>query len=338
MISLIIPVYRNSENIEPLLTALQDLQSRMKDRLEVVFVVDGSPDDSCLRLSAGLPQSGLRAQLLNLSRNFGSFSAIRAGLEAARGDRFAVMAADLQEPPELVLEFDRILSENLADVVIGQRVGRKDPLFTRLGASLFWRFYRRFIQPEIPVGGVDIFGCRENVRVQLLKLQEINSSLVGLLFWVGFRRMTVPYERRKREHGESAWTLQKKLRYLLDSVYSFSDLPIRFLLRTGVAGLSLSFVLTVVVLAAKLLGGIPVPGYAATLLTITVFGALNCFGLGVIGNYVYRTFENTKQRPNFIVSSKDFFEHGNQTTRASALVLEEGVCNDKLLQASSGSR
>jgi hypothetical protein len=117
----------------------------------------------------------------------------------------------------------------------------------------------------------------------------------------------VPYTRRERHSGRSAWTFGKKVGYLMDSVFSFSDLPIRVLLRTGALGLLLSVALAAVVLVAKLTGSIEVPGYAATVLTITFFGALNCFGLGVIGGYVWRTFENTKGRPAFIVASAERF-------------------------------
>lgn len=307
MISLVIPVYKNAANIAPLLAALISLRDGLGSDLEVVFVVDGSPDESYLELEKRLPESGLRAQLLLLSRNFGSFSAIRAGLETGQGDRFAVMAADLQEPPELIIEFDRVLRCDEADVAIGKRTGREDPLLSRMASGLFWGFYRHYIEPEIPEGGVDIFACKRGVRDQLLKLSENNSSLVGLLFWVGFRRAYVPYERRAREIGTSAWTLAKKVRYLLDSVYSFSDLPIRVLTSIGVLGVTVSVALALVVLAMKLVGGIPVPGYAATVLTVIFFGALNCFGLGVIGNYVFRSFENTKFRPNYIVATKAVF-------------------------------
>jgi glycosyltransferase involved in cell wall biosynthesis len=308
MISLVIPVFRNSENITALLAALERARETLGCALEVVFVVDGSPDDSYLRLAAELPRARFRSKLLLLSRNFGSFSAIRAGLEASDGEHFAVMAADLQEPPDLVAEFVRRLSSGSCDVVIGQRTGREDPLLSRAFATLFWTLYRRFVQPEVPAGGVDVFGCNRAVRDQLVLLTENNSSLVGLLFWVGFRREAVPYVRRKREAGRSAWTFKKKLRYLMDSAFSFTDLPIRLLLRIGVTGLVLSVVLASVVLAAKASGSIPVPGYAATVLTVTFFGALNCFGLGIIGGYVWRTFENTKSRPNFIVASQRTFD------------------------------
>lgn len=312
MISVVVPVYKNADNISPLLSALSTISAQTAGGMEAVFVVDGSPDDSYLRLSRELPSQPFCSQLLLLSRNWGSFSAIRAGLNAARGEYYAVMAADLQEPPELVLSFEQILRKEQCDIVVGVRTARADPPFTRFASSLFWALYRRWVQSEVPPGGVDIFACNRCVRDHMMALVESNSSLVGLLFWVGFRREFVGYQRRKREIGRSAWTFSKKLKYLSDSVYGFSDLPIRLLSRIGALGLVLSALATFAVIVAKLAGTIPVPGYAATVLSVLFFGALNCFGLGVLGNYVWRTFENTKARPSYIVARAEEFPKASQ--------------------------
>jgi glycosyltransferase involved in cell wall biosynthesis len=307
VISVVIPVYKNSDTIAALLQSLAELTTKLDDPLEVVFVVDGSPDDSYQRLRAGLPAQPFQSQLLLLSRNFGSFAAIRAGLEAAKGDTFAVLAADLQEPPELVLEFHKRLRAGSADIVVGTRVSRADPLLSRLSSSVFWAIYRRWVQPELPPGGVDVFGCSKQVRDQILALGESNSSLVGLLFWVGFRRELVPYHRRPRPSGRSAWTLAKKLRYLTNSVFNFTDLPVRLLFWIGCLGTLGSIAGGAVVLIAKITGQVPVAGYTATVLVIVFFGALNCLGLGIIGGYVFRTLENTKHRPNYLVASRTMF-------------------------------
>lgn len=305
--SLVIPVYKNAESISPLLRACADLSDQLDGDLEVVFVVDGSPDASHARLRDGLPKAGFRSQLVLLSRNFGSFSAIREGLRAAGGRYLAVMAADLQEPPELVLSFFQVLAQEPVDVVLGSRVSRADPWFSRLTASLFWWVYRRVIEPNMPPGGVDVFGCNREFRDRLLTLSESNSSLVGLLFWLGYRRKLVSYARLPRLAGKSAWTLRKKLKYLFDSLFAFSDLPIRLLTLFGALGLLTSAVLSIVVFVARVLGLVTVPGYAATVLVVTFFSALNSFGLGVIGSYVWRTFENTKGRPLAIVMAAEEF-------------------------------
>jgi glycosyltransferase involved in cell wall biosynthesis len=318
MISVVIPVYRNSGNIAPLLAAVAELGASLRseedEELEAVFVVDGSPDDSHARLLAAMPSFPVRAQLLSLSRNFGSFAAVRAGLEAARGDRFAVIAADLQEPPHLVVEFNERLRAGHCDIVFGARVKRADPLLARLTSSLYWKAYRRWVLSDIPRGGVDCFGCTRQVRDEILKLRENNSSLVGLLYWVGFRRGVVEYERRQRTIGESAWTFAKKLRYLSDSVFNFTDLPIRLLFRVGSFGVFASTLAAFFVLAARLTNRITVPGYTATVLIVVFFGALNCLGLGIIGGYAWRTLENTKQRPNYLVATHLTFDHRERET------------------------
>jgi glycosyltransferase involved in cell wall biosynthesis len=305
--SLVIPVYNNADTLPRLLPACEGLWRELDRDLEVVFVVDGSPDASFLLLREQLPSVGFRSQLVLLSRNFGSFSAIREGLRAAGGRYFAVMAADLQEPPELVLSFFRALSQEPVDLVLGTRISRADPLLSRLASAIFWWIYRRIIEPQMPSGGVDVFGCNGEFRDRLLALPESNSSLVGLLFWLGYRRKLISYARQPRLTGKSGWTFKKKLKYLFDSLFAFSDLPIRLLAFFGGLGLITSAVLSIVVLIAKLLGLVAVPGYAATVLILTFFSALNSFGLGVIGSYVWRTFENTKGRPLAIVMAAEQF-------------------------------
>jgi glycosyltransferase involved in cell wall biosynthesis len=307
MYSLVIPVYKNEGSLPELLEALAYLSEKVGPEFEVVFVVDGSPDRCAEILRVELPRRGFRAKLVLLSRNFGSFAAIRSGLAEARGPYFAVLAADLQEPPELALEFFRALENEPVDVVIGTRAARSDPLPTRWFSQLFWLAYRKLGQPEMPAAGVDVFACNRAVRDHLLALRESHSTLVGLLFWLGFRRKLVPYERRPRRHGASAWTFGRKLRYLTDSVFAFSDLPIRLLVLAGTLGLVVSAVLAVVVLVARLSGLIAVSGYAATVLVILFFAALNTFGLGVVGSYVWRAFENTKNRPEAVVASSVSF-------------------------------
>ncbi|WP_449105006.1 glycosyltransferase family 2 protein [Pseudomonas mohnii] len=297
MLSLVIPVYRNEESLPSLLKAVDDLNVQLQGALEVVFVVDGSPDRSYEILRDSLPRQAFSSQLILLSKNFGSFMAIRIGLQHGKGTTFSVMAADLQEPPSLVLTMNCILNSEPVDVVVGVRESRQDPFFSKLASNIFWGLYKRYVIPEMPDGGVDMFSCNLEFRNNLLKLEERHSSLIAQIFWLGFRRQVVPYSRAAREHGKSAWTLRKKVNYLMDSVFSFTDLPIRLLIRVGATGSALSALYGVSVILAKLGGLIDVPGYAMTLFTITLLGSLNLLGLGVIGSYAWRTYENTKGRP-----------------------------------------
>lgn len=301
MYSLIIPVYGNEESIPDLIAAIDRLATNLDTDLEAIFVVDGSPDQSYPRLRDLLPAAAFHSQLLLHARNFGSFAAIRSGLAAARGDYLAVMAADLQEPIELVEQFFRTLATGATDVVVGTRRGRGDPLLTRVASAMFWWSYRTFVQRDIPPGGVDVFGCTRAFRDELLALGEANTSMVGQIFWLGFRRVQIPYQRLPRQHGRSGWSLSRKLKYLMDSLFAFSDLPIRLLIAAGSVGLAAAIVLAAVVAVARLAGIVDVPGYAMTMVTVLFFGGLNAFGLGIIGAYTWRAYENTKRRPLSIV-------------------------------------
>jgi glycosyltransferase involved in cell wall biosynthesis len=301
---LVVPVYRNEENIPDLLRALSALAAEVPG-FEVVLVVDASPDNAEALLRAALPNLGYPAQLLSLSRNFGAFAAIREGLAQARGRFFAVMAADLQEPPELVEHFFGVLRADGADLCLGVRRSRADPGMSRFLSQAYWRLYRRFVIREVPAGGVDVFGCNEAVRTALLSLNERSGSLIGQLFWVGFRRREVPYDRRARAKGTSAWHFSKRVRYFVDSVFAFSDLPIHLLVAMGGVGAALSAVVAAVVLAAWLLREIPVEGYVPIMLAVLFFGFATLLALGIIGIYVWRISENVRGRPNAIVARRE---------------------------------
>ena len=310
--SLIVPVYRNEDAVPALLATLDDMNAQLDGALEAVFVVDGSPDRSLPLLLEGLPRQRYAARVLEMSRNFGAFAAIRAGLAEAAGPYFAVMAADLQEPPALVLEFFRRLAADACDVVCGVREARDDAWHVRVASALFWGVYRRLVQPDMPEGGIDVFGCNRVARDHLVALPEAHSSLVGLLIWIGLRREEVRYRRLPRQHGKSAWTLRKKLAYMFDSCLSFSDLPIRLLFGVGMLSLVAAIVYGSIVVFARATGLIHEPGYATTVLLVAGFGALNALGLSVVGAYAWRAFENTKARPLTIVQRRFSFGEGKQ--------------------------
>ena len=316
MLSLVIPVYRSAENLPRLFTEIERLAGELPVQLEVVFVVDGSPDNSLQILEDRLPRWRLRSQLIELSRNNGSFAAIAAGLAAGRGEWFAVMAADLQEPPALVSQFLKVLQSGEADITFGYRVGRADPLASRLLSDGFWSLYRRFVVSEMPKGGIDVFGCTRQVRDELVRMREVNTNLIAQLLWLGFRRAFVPYERQPRLEGRSAWTFGRKVRYAVDSVFGFTDLPIRLLLFLGAAGTLAAVVASAVVFTFWMLGRVPVLGYTPLMLMITFFGGLTALGLGIVGQYLWLTLQNARGRPSYVIKSAQTFE-GDQAFKAA---------------------
>jgi glycosyltransferase involved in cell wall biosynthesis len=308
--SVVVPVYGNERTIPVLLQRLEQLARGLDGPMEAVFVVDGSPDGSLLVLRRLLPEAAFASQLVAHSRNFGSFAAIRTGFAAACGEYVAAMAADLQEPPELVEKLFAELASGDYDVAVGTRSGRDDPRTTMLLSRTFWGLYRRFVHRDIPAGGVDIFGCTRAVSQQLVGLDESHSSLVGLLYWLGYRRAEVPYLRLAREDGRSGWTLRRKVRYFVDSVYSFTDVPITLLTVIGAVGGMLTLLAGVTVLVARLTGAINQSGYTPLMLVMLLSAFTVLFGLGVVGSYVWRTYENSKGRPGAVAMSHERFAPG----------------------------
>lgn len=300
--SIVVPVYKNEGSINRLLNVLTQISENLNSELEVVFVVDGSPDRSFELIRDALNSLVFPAQLLTHSRNFGSFPAIRTGLSVARGEYFCIMAADLQEPPALLYSMFEELDSDECDVVIGTRTSRDDRIFSRITSNIFWWAYKKFVVTEMPKGGIDVFGCNQRFRDELLRLEESRSSLIALIFWLGFRRKIVSYKRIAREEGKSAWTTRKKIDYMTDSVFAFTDLPIRILIRTGALGTAAAIVIGFSVILAYLMGAIQVPGYVPTVLIVLAMGGVNLFGLGLVGSYAWRGYENSKQRPLAVVA------------------------------------
>ena len=305
--SVVVPVYGNEATIPALIERLKSMSQGLDAPMETVFVVDGSPDGSLLVLRRLLPLSGMCTQLVSHSRNFGSIAAIRTGLAAARGDYIIAMAADLQEPPELAEKFFDYLSTGDYDVAVGTRTGRDDPRMDKIMSKSFWSLYRRWVNPDMPAGGVDVFGCTKAVANKLIALDESNSSLVGLLYWLGFRRVSVPYRRASRTEGKSGWTFRRKIRYFLDSVFSFTDKPIALLISVGVIGGLLTLLASVAIIVARLMGKIKLPGYTPLMLVMLLSTFALLFGLGIVGSYVWRTYENSKHRPVSVSMSHEIF-------------------------------
>lgn len=307
MLSLIIPLYRSEENLARLFRELRAFAAKVPISFEVVFVIDGSPDRCDSILAQTSPTLPFLIQVVHLSRNFGAFAAIMAGLRHGRGDYFSVIAADLQEPLELVLEFLTVMRSGTSDIVVGRRLDRNDPLISSFQAKLFWSVYRKLINPEIPSGGVDVFGCTRVVRDTIVTFKEADSSLIALLFWIGFSRTSVSYERRERIEGRSAWTWRKKWRYAMNSIFNFTDLPIHFLLWIGFVGVAFSLFAGGTVFVMWLIGNVAVAGYTPIILSIFFFGALTILSLGIVGQYLWLSLQNARGRPTFIVRSVDTY-------------------------------
>ena len=301
MLSLVIPIYETIESLAHLLNELDALVPLIPDEVEVVFVVDGKPEHNFEFLSTNLTTKKYRWQLVTLSRNFGAWPATYAGLHRGRGDYFIGISADLQEPPELIVEFARILLSGRADILLGQRDARADNWLAALESRLFWGFYRRLVVKDTPRGGADVFAFTREVRDVLMNFKEASTSFLSLLLWIGYRREVVPYNRAPRLYGKSNWTFSRRMRQAVNSIFNFSDIPLKLLLYVGGLGLLTSIVIGMLVLVGRLVTGTAVPGYAAIILALLFFGGLTSLGLGIIGQYLWLVLQNVRNRPSYLI-------------------------------------
>lgn len=301
--SLVIPVYKNEENLSFLLSRLDEMASAFYENLEIIFVIDGSPDNSRDYLEEILPKYRFPSVLVSHSKNFGSFPAIRTGLSVASGDYTAVMSADSQEPNELIIEMFNSLEKDGYDLSVGVRKSRKDKLFGKIFSALFWKFYSKSINPDLPHGGVDVFAINRKVLQTLLLFEESNSSLIAQLYWVGFKRSEVYYHRQERRFGKSQWTLKKKFKYMADSVFSFTNFPLLSILVVSGLVSFLAIFIFIYAATAWVQGQIEVPGYLTILGTQLFLSSSILFSQGILGVYIWRTYENSKMRPISVVDT-----------------------------------
>ena len=299
-VSIVVPVYKNEGSIEHLLNRISEISGAVTGSVEAVFVVDGSPDKSLEVLRSSLPRDGFDSKVLLLSRNFGAFSAIRAGLREARGEATVVMAADLQEPTSLILDMLGIVQRDEADVAVGVRQSRKDGVVSRTLSAVFWKVFNRVSSLELPRGGVDIFALSRSARETLNSFEESSTSLIGLIYWMGFRRQEVPYHRVERQVGKSSWSLQKRINYAKDSITAFSEFPLSVFLWSGVIGAVVSLAFAFIGAFQYVFTSDHQSQREITAIGLLFVASYLMAGLGIIGTYLWRLAENVRNRPDSI--------------------------------------
>ena len=303
-LSIITPVYYNRESLNELYTRLCSLaESNPSLEIEMVFVDDGSGDDS-FEVIRGLASRDGRVLGVKLSRNFGSFVACLAGLTRCTGDCAVIVSADLQDPPELISEMYKKWQDG-NKVVMTVKERRQEGFLKVLFAQMYYRLFRLFITEDMPKGGFDFVLIDRQVINVLTSMQEKNTTLMGLILWTGFRRAEIPYTRMERRHGESRWTLSKKINYFFDSIMAFSKFPIRVFSVIGVFLSSISLIGIVYITIAYFVGWISgVTGWPSLMVVnLFMFGIL-FLALGMMGEYIWRSLEETRKRPLFIIDSE----------------------------------
>lgn len=298
----VIPMYRSIQLIPDLFTYLDELSLKIVGKIQATFVVDGNVDETTSFLLQNMRENqSWNWKVIQLSRNFGVGPALISAFESSTSCITVAFGADLQEPQELFVEFQEILMNPEINLVLGVRRTREDPFWAKVFSKTYWNLYSRFISPETPKGGFDVCGLTETSKKSLVSMHEKNTNITAQIDWLGFKREYIQFDRKPRSFGKSTWSFGRKVRLFFDSFYGFTDLPIRIMQLVSGIGTTMFTVLGLATFLSWSLGLIQVPGYT-TIIFLQLFTAtLVIFCISILAGYVTRTFDNTKNRPTYVI-------------------------------------
>jgi len=303
-LSIVIPVYYNEDNLVPLYEDIKEkIYTHTENEYELIMVNDGSKDGS-YEVMKRLAQTDDRIRTISLSRNFGSHAAILCGLSHCTGDCAVVKAADLQEPTELLLEMLDRWKEGF-NVVLAIRESRDEAKKQIFFANLYYWIVRKFALSNMPENGFDIYLLDRKVINVLNSLDEKNSALTGQILWSGFKTTTVPYERLAREIGTSKWTFKKKVGLVMNTLFSFSQVPIHVVSGIGIVSFIGAAIWAIVEVIAKIAGKIEISGFTTMFIFQLLSFGITMSTLGILGSYLWRTFDASRNRPPYIIEDSN---------------------------------
>lgn len=310
--SIIVPVYNEELVVEASYQRLKEVMDTTGESYELIFVNDGSRDKTA-EMVAELCTRDENVRLINFSRNFGHQTAITAGMDNSSGQAVVVIDADLQDPPEVILDMIKKWKEGY-DVVYGKRLKRKgETFFKKITAKLFYRLLSSMTNVDIPVDTGDFRLLDRKVCDVMSSLTEKNRYVRGLVSWVGFKQTAVEYVRDERFAGETKYPLKKMLKFAMDGITSFSYKPLKLSTYLGFLTAALSFIYLIVVLILKLCTSLTVPGWTSILCVSLIFNGITLMMLGIIGEYIGRIYDESKNRPLYVIREKiGFGDEENQ--------------------------
>jgi len=301
MLSLVVPVYNESESVGMFVERVKEVFDKARYvQLEVIFINDGSVDGTLDSLLA-LQKTNQSVRVVDFTRNFGKEAAMTAGLAVAKGDVVVPIDVDLQDPPEVILDMIAKWREGY-DVVLGRRINRQSDSWAKsTSASLFYRIHRKIADLEIPENVGDFRLIDRAVVDALKQLPESRRFMKGLFAWVGFRTTQVEYARPARVAGISKFKGWRLWNFALEGITSFSTEPLKIWTYIGAAVALTSFAFAIFIVLSVLIRGIDVPGYASVMVAVTFLGGLQLVGIGIMGEYIGRTYVESKRRPIYLV-------------------------------------
>lgn len=307
LLSIIVPLYNEEENIKTTYEQVTVALYNKGFEIEIIFVDDGSSDGSLLLLKK-LQSHDQHVKIISLSRNFGHQVAVSAGFDYAQGDIVAVIDADLQDPPLVILEFIKKWKEGY-HVVYGIRQNRKEGIIKRFSYALFYRIMQLVSNISVPLDAGDFCLLDKKVVQILRQMPERNKFIRGLRSWVGFYQIGVSYERAGRFRGRPKYSFRKLLELALDGIISFSIFPLRLASWFGFIISALSFLGIALVLYLRFFTTLTVPGFSTIVITLLFLGGIQLISLGIIGEYLGRIYDEVKARPMYLIQEKLGFHH-----------------------------
>ncbi|MFY7880416.1 MAG: glycosyltransferase family 2 protein [Lacibacter sp.] len=302
-LSVVIPAYNEAQNIPYVSKELIERVSELKEisEFEIIFCDDHSNDQSLMAIKK---LENPKIKCVRLSRRSGSHTAIRAGLKKAKGDAVLCISADGQDDPLILQKMIQKLNEG-SQIVWGVRTSRDEPFFSKQLALIFYRLLSFFVPNEnkIDLANADFYLLDRKVVNALNNCPERNTSLFGLIAWIGFRQDEVYYIRRERMNGKTKWGLRSKLKLTLDWIFAFSGLPLKLISLLGFLIAFLGFVYATIIICLSL-WGYTTPGWAETTITILLLGGIQMIMIGVIGEYLWRTLDETRTRPLYFIEDE----------------------------------
>ncbi len=300
-LSLVVPCYNEAENVAAFQDAVISAFSGCGYEYEIIFVDDGSKDTTLLELKKLHTQMRCPVKIVSFSRNFGKEAGIYAGLKHADGDYISIIDADLQQRPEIVRDMVKILDEQAAyDVVAAYQDRRGEGKMLSFFKKSFYRVINRLSDIDLKSDASDFRTFRRCVADGILRMGEYHRFSKGIFAWVGFNTCFIPYSVCKRNAGKSKWNYRRLTNYAADGIIGYSIKPLRIATFFGMLTAFASLIYLIVVIMQKLIGGIDIPGYATIIVLILFLGGMQLFCIGIIGEYVGRTFEQSKDRPIYI--------------------------------------
>lgn len=300
-LSLVVPCFNEAENVVPFQEAVISAFDGCGYDYEIIFVDDGSRDATLHNLKKIHAQQKCPVKVISFSRNFGKEAGIYAGLQHASGDYISLIDADLQQRPEIVREMVKILDEQEKyDVVAAYQDRRGEGKILSFFKKSFYAIINKLSKVTLQPDASDFRTFRRSVRDSLLEMPEYHRFSKGIFAWVGYETCFIPYTACERAHGTTKWNFWKLLNYAIEGIIGFSTAPLRFATYTGIFTALAALLYLVWVVCEKLISGIDIPGYATIIVLILLLGSIQLFCIGIIGEYVGRTFEQSKNRPVYI--------------------------------------